>query len=272
MRFWAPLLLCLPLSAQTPTFEVASIRLANRTLTGLHLCGRVDVSSDTILSSESLLTSGIHRLDGLIDDAYRDEVDDFDLPQWVRNNGSFAVSVKIPPNTTARACRKMLQSLLAERFHLVVEIETRDVPRYYLKVAKSGMKLKSAGPAADPDGGYVSSVKDGISRYVFNGAPASRVFRVIEMFAALDGRARRIGGKASLTITETSTHGVIDEAGLTGYYDGDFQFAMLGILHDEFAESLDDALKRQLGLTLELRKAPGKVLVIRSSDRTPTEN
>lgn len=56
-----------------------------------------------------------------------------------------------------------------------------------------------------------------------------------------------------------------------GYYYGEFTFSVTASLQD-FAESLDGALTRQLGLTLERRRAPGKVLVIRTSDRVPTEN
>ena len=44
----------------------------------------------------------------------------------------------------------MLQSLLSERFGLVVRRDTRPVPRYVLTVGKSGSKLKSADPSATP--------------------------------------------------------------------------------------------------------------------------
>ena len=81
--------------------------------------------------------------------------------------------------------------------------------------------------------------------------------------AVLDARAHAL--KVSLS----------DETGLTGYYDGDLEYTIpLTSQLEQFppTESLPDAVVRQLGLTLELRRAPGKVLVIRSSDRTPTEN
>jgi uncharacterized protein (TIGR03435 family) len=91
----------------------------------------------------------------------------------------------------------------------------------------------------------------------------------------LEARARSLasigsGNGPGFRITEIDS--VIDETGLTGYYDGTFAFDPLLSLHNESAESLKDSVARQLGLTLELRRTPGKVLVVRSADRTPTEN
>jgi len=274
MRLWFLPLLALSLAAQTPSFEVASIRPANRTITGLPPCGRVDASPETVLTID--LASSVLRLDNLISDAYRDEVDDFDFPRWIPNNGTLAVSVKIPANTTVRMCRKMLQNLLAERFHLVIGVETRDVARYYLKVAKSGLKLKPVEtPSTDPSFGYSFNVKDGFLRHTFRGTPMPRVLLVVEGDAYMDARARSLRETGVVNdpgFRFASVGGVVDETGLTGYYEGEFDFSGLASLHDEFAETLADALTRQLGLTLERRRAPGKVLVIRSSDRMPTEN
>jgi len=269
MRLWLLPLLMLPLAAQTPSFEVASIRPSNaRTGTGLPLCGNINTSPDTLLTRESALRTGVYGLSGLLGEAYHEDVDDFDYPQWTRNFPTFAVSVKVPADTTSGTCHKMLQNLLAERFHMVTGVEIREVPRYYLKVSKSGLKLKPAGSPADPDGGYSSSVKDGLFHLTFRSAPAFRVLTAIRALAELYARARNFApGSSGFRIA-----GVVDETGLTGYYDGEFKFDVAAPLHSEFAESVEDALARQLGLTLEFRTAPGRVLVIRSSDHTPTEN
>jgi uncharacterized protein (TIGR03435 family) len=40
----------------------------------------------------------------------------------------------------------MLQTLLAQRFKLVVHRETKEIPAYSLVLAKSGSKLKVAAP------------------------------------------------------------------------------------------------------------------------------
>jgi uncharacterized protein (TIGR03435 family) len=222
-----------------------------------------------VIGPESLLHSGVHPLAGLIEAAYHDEVDDFEIPKWTQGLRSlFAVSVSIPPGTTFRTCRKMLQNLLAERFHMVVGVETREVSRYYVKVAKSGLKLKSAKPPDDPNTSYSFDVKDGNIRYVFRGASASRVFNTIRTAVLLNTQVQ------SALSADSRIAAVIDETGLTGYYDGELQLPspLASSPKQDLSETLEDALTRQLGLTLELRRAPGKVLVIRSSDRTPTEN
>lgn len=219
-------------------------------------------------------SDGIHILSGLIEDAYQNEVDDFEFPQAART-GRFAVSVLIPPNTTVRTCRQMLQKLLTERFHLKTDVETRQVARYYLKVAKSGLKMKPVNPPADASASYSFDVKDGNVRYVYRGAPMSRILISIRGHAALNARARGLQATGSVndpSFRLAAVDSVVDETGLTGSYDGAYEFAPAASLRSEFSESLSDALTRQLGLTLELRRAPGKVLVIRSADRTPTEN
>lgn len=274
MRFWPLPLLALTLAAQTPSFEVASIRLANITLTGSSPCGNTFK-----LSPDSVLASGIYRLDVLIEDAFRDVVDDFELPQWARNAGSFAISVKIPADTNVEMCNQMLQNLLAERFHLVADVETRNVEYYYVKVAKSGLKLKPvSGPPTDPNAAVTITVNNGLSRFIFRGAPADRVFNSVRGIALSNSRVLSFDANGYSSITNGRSYpvaGVVDETGLTGYYDGEIQFTLLMPSQrnqSPLPESVEDALARQLGLTLELRKTPGKVLVVRSMDRMPTEN
>lgn len=267
MRYGLLPLLAFTLAAQEPSFEVASIRPSTSLVGGTPPC------RNHKLNPESVLATGYWRLSDLIRGAYEDVVDDFDLPQWTVYTGTFATSVRIPPNTSIEICRQMFRNMLAERFHLVTAVETREVPRYYVKVAKSGLKLKPVdGPPDDPDAAFSLSVKDSVARYVFRGAPMSRIFIAVSAAAVMEARAQslkiaRVVNDPSIRIAE-----VIDETGLTGYYDGEFQFSPAAILHDELAESLDDALTRQLGLILERRSIPGKVLVLRSSDRMPTEN
>lgn len=273
VRFSILSLFALTLTAQTPSFEVASIRPAKSVGTiPPAICGTFNLNPESVMGPESLLPSGVHSLAALIEAAYHDEVDDFEFPEWTRGIRSlFAVSVHIPPGTTRRKCRQMLQNLLAERFRLVVGVETREVSRYYVKVAKSGLKLKSVAPSAEANAGYSFSIENNVQRYVFRGASASRVFSTVRAAATLNALAL---GQSPFSANSRIAD-VIDETGLTGYYDGEFQFPVplaSSPKQDFLPETLEDALARQLGLTLELRKAAGKVLLVRSSDRTPSEN
>jgi uncharacterized protein (TIGR03435 family) len=65
-----------------------------------------------------------------------------DAARWV------PASIKTPPNSEMR---RMLQTLLAERFHLAVHRETRKEQLYVLTTAKGGPKLKPpASTTAEP--------------------------------------------------------------------------------------------------------------------------
>lgn len=269
MRYWLLLLFALTLAAQPPSFEVASIRPGTTRNTG-SLC------RDHKLSPESAVVSAVLPLSAVLEEAYASEVDDFDYPPWSRS-GNYAIWVKLPPNTTADTCRKMLQNFLAERFHMVTGVEIRDVRRYHLKVAKSGVKLKPVGsPPKDPNAEYGMTANNGVARHTFRGAPMSRIVTVISAGAFLEARnhsLRETGSVDDPGLRIASVNSVVDDTGLTGYYDGEYDFRGPGATQqDELAESLADALRRQLGLTLELEKSPGKVLVIRSPDHMPTEN
>jgi bla regulator protein blaR1 len=75
-------------------------------------------------------------------------------PDWIKSE-KFDIEAKVPPNVmpkglTDRArndyTRRMMQTMLRERFKLVVHRETKEMPVYELVVAKNGPKLtKSAG-------------------------------------------------------------------------------------------------------------------------------
>jgi uncharacterized protein (TIGR03435 family) len=252
-------------------FEVASIRPATERAPGRPICGRsVDPESVVSGAEGALISSGGSTLVSLIADAYQNSMDGMDLPEWVKGGQRFAVSVKIPPNTRAGVCREMLRNLLADRFHLVTAFETRGLTHIYVKVAKSGLKLKPAEPAVDQaKARTMSTPVPGEVRHTYRGASMSLIVGDISMSISMEARVNGLIDDPGYRVV--SGTGVVDETGLTGYYDGSFDF-YASRPPDGTAEPLKDILTRQLGLTLELRRAPGTVLTIRSGDRMPTEN
>ncbi|MEP7352618.1 MAG: TIGR03435 family protein [Acidobacteriota bacterium] len=251
------MLLALPLAAQTPAFEVASIRPSTAQRSSGAVCRATKPETENVQ-----VVSDTFNL--LIIEAYEKEIDRFDLPDWGKNG--FDVSVKMPRNTSVDTCRLMLRNLLAERFHLVVAIETRQLPSYFLKVAKSGLKLRPVdSPPPDLLASSTSKTEEGRRHTIFRAAPMSRVFIAVETGVVL-------GSRRGLFESEFIT----DETGLTGFYDGELEYEFPSTESPStqlgHAPSLQDALVEQLGLTLEMRKAPRKILSIRSSDHMPTEN
>src|ERR1700733_2910662 len=162
---------------------------------------------------------------------------------------------------------QMLRALLAERFHLVVQLQSREFPLYTLVTAKKGPKLTEARPGdtyangiAVPRGlsaGDVMSMnRDGISA---QGVPMERLVGYLEMHFHC---------------------AVIDKTGLAGRYDFKLQFtngstardgSLSGnpstIPSDPVGPDLLTALDEQLGLKLVPGRGPMQVVVIDHVER-----
>jgi uncharacterized protein (TIGR03435 family) len=93
----------------------------------------------------------------LLAKAFDVSTDQITGPAWLRDvsANNYTVNATMPSDTTREQFRKMLQNLLAQRFHLVFHRETRDFPGYALVIDKGGPKFKeveSTVPAdAPPD-------------------------------------------------------------------------------------------------------------------------
>src|SRR5579872_6755710 len=64
-------------------------------------------------------------------------------PDWLSSQ-RYDIAAKIPPGATRKQFQLMLQRLLAERFHLALHHETRELHGFDLIVGKNGPKLKPA--------------------------------------------------------------------------------------------------------------------------------
>jgi uncharacterized protein (TIGR03435 family) len=243
-------LLCVPafaicLFAQTPAFEVASIK-PNRTDQANSSIRRG--AGQTTMSGVSLRKVTLVAY-GIPDDR------EYALsgPDWMGTD-RYDILAKYPAGTTQEQFRAMLQNLLAERFHLALHNETRQLPAYALVVAKSGPRLK---PAAGFAGGT-------------NGRPGF-----------LDAKSTTIRKLADLLARMTGQP-VADETGLAGAYDFQLEWSpdetiklapdAPPVTTNPNGPSLFSALQEQLGLKLEARKGPVEVLVVDRIERTPTEN
>jgi uncharacterized protein (TIGR03435 family) len=118
--------------------------------------------------------------------------------------------------------RQMLQTLLAERFKLVIRRETREMPLYHLVVAKRGTKLHEW-KEGDPMPRFGS---DNLLKFENHGTP--------QHLADLLSGLRAVGRP------------VVDKTGLTGAY-------VFYVAWDPREDFLP-AMQEQLGLTLEPHK------------------
>jgi uncharacterized protein (TIGR03435 family) len=61
-------------------------------------------------------------------------------PGWL-DKDRFDTIAKSPPGVPDTQLQPMLQTLLKERFKLTAHLETRELPVYYLVIAKDGVKM-----------------------------------------------------------------------------------------------------------------------------------
>jgi uncharacterized protein (TIGR03435 family) len=193
-------------------------------------------------------------LEWLLMDAYN--VKDYQiagLPKWATgaNADHFNVAAKAERQPTLEQLRQMLQSLLAERFHLKFHREMRPLPAYVLVVSPGGHKMRKM--ADDEKVPTYASTPPVTARMM---GPFSGLVNLIAMSA---------------------DHPVIDKTGLTGNYDAppmDWTALIRAKRADpqeDGVPSLTQALQSELGLKLEARKEPLEVLVIDSVEK-PSAN
>jgi uncharacterized protein (TIGR03435 family) len=238
-------------SAGAQSFEVASIKPSqpqseDRQITGFITPGGGRLN--TIKTSVRML----------ITFAYN--VKDYQLsggPGWT-NSETYDITAKAEGNPPPEQMRLMLQTLLKDRFRLVLQHGTKDAPIYELMVAKGGPKLQE--DTTSPT-----------------------------MKMGMTGRGRITAQKASIaafvsTLGVITGRPVVDKTGLQGAYAFKLEWTPdvgeggppgLGgpnaVPPDPGGPSLFTAIQEQLGLRLQSAKGPVESLTIESVER-PSEN
>ncbi len=134
--------------AKAPEFEAASIKPAEPLNTGAMMAGgRMQISMGCSQPDPGRFTCTGMPLRMLVVRAYGVKNYQVSGPAWM-DSDRFDVNAKIPAGATQDQFRLMLQKLLADRFHMTVHRENKEMPVYALVVGKNGPKLKPA--AEDP--------------------------------------------------------------------------------------------------------------------------
>lgn len=168
-------------------------------------------------------------------------------------------------NATTVERRGMVRSLLRDRFQLAAHIERRDLPVYFLVVARGDGRLgpglrRSSVDCNDPEARKKAAAAAGDSRMVCGLTFNTGVFMAggVEVSTMLS------------TLTAASGRAVLDRTGLTGAYDFELKWTPLPDPNSDNV-SIFTAVQEQLGLRLESGTAPLDVLVIDRIER-PSEN
>ena len=187
----------------------------------------------------------------------------------------FDITAKISDADTARLAKLsradsnrqvdlMLQGLLVDRFNLKTHIETRELPVYALRIAKSGIKFHPAEPVPSGKPGVPAEMHTSFNvHWTKAGVDLSVTDRTLQStLVTIVGRQPEVEGRP-----------LLDQTGLTGTYDFDLKWTSEyltasakpgdnGANDPPAGPSLFTALEDQLGLKLDSEKAPVEVLVI----------
>jgi uncharacterized protein (TIGR03435 family) len=237
----------------------------------------------------------LETLKGLLRNAYGSSYFEIVAPGWA-DTDTVSVDATMPPDTTRKQFREMLQNLLIDRFALKTHVETKEITGYVMTVARNGLKLKQSeiSPAENPDDGTPQPRPreigpDGFpipprrigSGFLFSAAPGERS-RMMGQQKTMDDLAEALG--------KLLDSKVVDATGLTATYDITLTYAgHLGgpngvqALSQAPAASADPAtpeplpdifaaLQSQLGLKLERKKISVEILVVDRMEKAPIGN
>jgi uncharacterized protein (TIGR03435 family) len=209
-------------------------------------------------------------------------VRDFQIqgPDWM-NSARFEITAKLPAGGSMEQTPEMMQKLLAERFRLTLQRDTKEHSVYSLVVGKNGPKLKPALAKAD-DQPETALGPDGKPRQLVMIAfpPSGIVIRAPAASLAV----------LAETISRFSERPVVDMTGLEGQYQFELIFTpeTMGDVQNpragpdgtgrESAKVAADPAPpvfeavQEYGLKLEARKAPIAMLTVTHVEKTPTDN
>ncbi len=192
----------------------------------------------------------------------------YDIDAKVKDE-QVAALYKLSGSDQALQIQLMVQSLLADRFKLVVNEATVTRPAYALVIAKGGPKLQESIPGSPSPIELQGNPVDFLTEpgeIRAHGIPISKLAMQLSMERAAVGRP------------------VLDQTGLKGKYDFDLTWtpppgmgpgpssgAEMAPPPDTSGSSIFTALQEQLGLKLEPAKGPMEVLQIVHIEK-PSEN
>ncbi len=212
-------------------------------------------------------------------------------PDWIDSTryditAQFSGEMPLTEPGTVGPLQLMMQRVFAERFKLAVHTETREIPVYELRLARTDRTLGSTLKPAVTD---CDAVMNAMLKSVREGGPPPTGGPQLP-----DGRPacgmrfgsgnRLVAGGTSMAALARSMSNqagriIVDKTGLIGGFDFELEFAADPLaaggqppaVSDTTLPSMFTALEEQLGLKLVPARTPVEVLVIDRIER-PTEN
>jgi uncharacterized protein (TIGR03435 family) len=183
-------------------------------------------------------------------------------PSWLEWD-RWDVMAKVPPGTTEAEAKEMLQSLLAQRFGLVVHTGSAPMPAYVLTAPTGAVKLKESDGTGDANCRPQPPPAN---------QPAGAIPQIL--VTCHNETMEKFAGDVHMMAGGYLSNPVVDSTGLKGAYDFDLKWTGRGMLERAGSEgiSIFDAVDKELGLKLTLETAPRPVLIVDSVNEKPTPN
>ncbi len=274
--------------AQSPSFEVASVKLSEPITPELVNSGRLQMGVTIDSKYVRIRQLSLRELTAL---AYQLKAGELSAPEWM-NTARYDIEAKLPEGASRGQVPAMVQTLLAQRFGMKTRRESREMRVYALVTGKNRPRLKAAAHDAPdvPSGQIKGGIAVGAGGSMASIGPGgdSKVTPGPNGNLHIETKAMTMARFAS-SLNRYCDLPVVDKTGLEGAYE--FEFDVTGdevrnaarahgaairtppadVASDPSGPSLRDSLEK-LGLRLEARKLPVDVLVVDHSEKVPTEN
>jgi uncharacterized protein (TIGR03435 family) len=236
-----------------PAFRIADVHDSPRRIFPISYGG--DVRGDRYILSQSTIVDMIARAYGVEPEMVQGG------PAWLEMK-RFDIVAKTYPKASPAELKLMLQSLLADRFKLVVHTGDLAMPAFLLNASNGKPKMKPAEDGEDHQDcrpGNVPETAGGVQLNVLSctGMTADEI-------------ATLLHNVASGYLTKP----VVNLTNLDGRWDFTVKWTGVGVRAKAGTDAITifDAVDKQLGLKLELKTSPQHVWIVDNVDEKPTPN
>jgi uncharacterized protein (TIGR03435 family) len=230
-----------PLAAQSPSFEVVSVKHVGNARNSPQSIRPFSRGGDRVTCLQTLFN--------VITRAYSIKNHwQLEGPDWLTAE-AYDISAVVPPGTGEGDVLLMLRTMLADRLDLKLHHVQKEFPGYALVVAKNGSRLEEV-PKPERWATKFSVPQSGTAR--FEAVPAVPLSQLAQTLESATGKP------------------VLDETGMAGYYKIVAEWSLEPGDSNNTAGLLSALPK--LGLKLEPRKAAFDVFVVDQIKKEPTAN
>jgi uncharacterized protein (TIGR03435 family) len=185
-------------------------------------------------------------------------------PAWLEED-RFDVVAKLPPTSTKETQKAMLQTLLADRFKLVVHFDKKPMPALSLTVGKKALLKESAG-SDEPNCDFKAAPPPPRPADAPPSTPVAPTFTIDCHNMTMARFSEELRGMFS-----NDNKPVTDHTGLQGAWDFSFKFTP-NFQPGADSSALADTIDKQLGLKMTPAKEDVPVIVVDSVNQHPTPN